>query len=109
MNKQGILLATLLVLVLALPVAASAHRVNIFAYVEGGSIFTESYYPDGAPVVKGQVLVRDSHRQLLVEGTTDPDGLFSFPVPAVDDLTIVIEAGMGHRNRFVLKKSELEE
>lgn len=107
-KSRFICMATLL-LVLALPFAAMAHKVNIFAYVEGNTIFTESYFPDGTPVVEGRVLVRDSHNQGLVEGKTDSDGLFSFPVPAVDDLTIVIEASMGHRNQFVLKKAELEE
>ena len=26
---------------------ALAHRVNLFAYVDGGKIYTESYFPDG--------------------------------------------------------------
>ena len=44
----------------------------------------------------------------FLEGVTDKKGLFSFPVPKVDDLTIVIEATMGHKNSFKLKKAEVE-
>ena len=99
----------LLVAFLLLPVAASAHKVNLFAYAEGKTVYTESYYPDGKPVVAGKILVYDSGHNLLLEGATNAEGLFSFPVPKVDDLTIVIEAGMGHRNEFLLKKSELKE
>lgn len=108
---QKILPLTVLLLLasLLLPVAASAHKVNLFAYAEGKTVYTESYYPDGKPVVAGKVLVYDSGRGLLLEGATNAEGLFSFPVPKVDDLTIVIEAGMGHRNEFLLKKSQLKE
>jgi nickel transport protein len=87
---------------------AIAHKVNLFAYVEGGKVYTESYFPDGSPVESGTVLVYDSQNKLLLEGVTDNAGLFSFAVPKADDLTIVIEATMGHRNSFKLKKSEVE-
>jgi nickel transport protein len=53
-------------------------------------------------------LVLDSQGKLLLEGVTDKGGLFNFAVPKVDDLTIVIEATMGHKNSFKLKKSEVE-
>lgn len=87
---------------------AAAHKVNLFAYAEGGNIHTESYFPDGRPVAGGTVRVYDSGDALLLEGTTDPEGLFSFAIPKVDDLTIVIDAAMGHKNSFRLKKAEVE-
>jgi nickel transport protein len=87
---------------------AMAHKVNLFAYVEGGMVYTESYFPDGTPVEGGKVLVYDSQDKLLLEGVTDKAGLFNFAVPKIDDLTIVIEATMGHKNSFKLKKSEVE-
>jgi len=87
---------------------ALAHKVNLFAYAEGGKIYTESYFPDGKPVEGGKVLVYDSKDNLLLEGVTDKEGLFSFDIPKVDDLTIVIDATMGHKNSFKLKKSEVE-
>ena len=87
---------------------ALAHKVNLFAYAEGGKIYTESYFPDGKPVEGGKVLVYDSKDNLLLEGVTDKEGLFNFDIPKVDDLTIVIDATMGHKNSFKLKKSEVE-
>ena len=88
--------------------AALAHKVNLFAYVEGGKVYTECYFSDGRPVKGGKVLVYDSQHNLLLEGVTDKDGLFSFVVPKIDDLTIVLDATMGHKNSFTLKKSEVE-
>ena len=87
---------------------ALAHKVNIFAYVEEGKIYTESYFPDGTPVENGKIRVYDGQGNLLLEGITDKMGLFNFVVPKVADLTIVIEASMGHRNSFKLKKAEVE-
>jgi nickel transport protein len=92
-----------------LAVPAYAHKVNIFAYVEEGKIFTESYFPDGKPVEDGTIEVLDSQGQKLAEFKTDKEGKCSFPIPKKDDLTIAIIASMGHRNTFLLKKSELGE
>ena len=39
---------------------------------------------------------------------TDKAGLFGFAIPKVDDLTIVLDATMGHKNSFKLKKAEVE-
>jgi nickel transport protein len=87
---------------------AMAHKVSLFAYVEGGKVFTESYFPDGRPVEGGKVMVYDSQNKLLLEGVTDKAGLFSFAIPKVDDLNIVLDATMGHKNSFKLKKAEVE-
>lgn len=87
---------------------AMAHKVNVFAYTEGGRVYTESYFPDGSPVEGGKILVYDSQNKLLLEGVTDKSGLYDFAIPKIDDLRIVIEATMGHRNSFKLKKSEVE-
>jgi nickel transport protein len=90
-------------------VSAQAHKVNIFAYVEDGKIYTESYFPDGKPVEGGGIEILDSGNQKVAEGVTDKDGKCVIPVPKKDDLTIVINASMGHKNSYLLKKSELGE
>ena len=101
-------LAGVMVVFLGIAVPAMAHKVNIFAYVEKGVVFTESYFPDGKKVEEGIVEVLDGSGKKLLEGKTDKEGLFSFPLPAKkEDLTIVLNASMGHKNSFVLKKSEM--
>ncbi len=101
-------LFAVLFVVLSFSATAVAHKVNLFAYAEGGTIFTESYFPDGRAVEGGKVLVYDSKDTLLLEGVTDTEGLFNFDIPKGDDLKIVIDAGMGHKNSFTLKKAEVE-
>jgi nickel transport protein len=100
-------LAGLMVIFLGIAVPALAHKVNIFAYVEKGTVFTESYFPDGKKVEGGRIEVLDTSGKKLVEGKTDKEGLFSFPLPKKEDLTIIIDASMGHKNSFILKKSEM--
>jgi nickel transport protein len=53
-------------------------------------------------------MVYDSQDKLVLEGVTDSDGYFNFDIPKIDDFKIVINATMGHRNSFKLKKAEVE-
>jgi nickel transport protein len=93
---------------LLLQAPASAHKVNVFAYVENGTVHTESYFPDGKKVEGGAIEVFDTAGKRIVEGKTDRQGNFSFPVPAEkDDLRIVLNASMGHKASFLMKKSEM--
>lgn len=86
-----------------------AHKVNIFAYVENGKIQVESYFPDGQPVEGGAIEVLDSQGQKVADGVTDKEGKCVMPVPKKDDLTVVINASMGHKNTYKIKKTELGE
>ena len=102
------IIVSILALVFLSAGPALAHKVNIFAYVENGVVFTESYFPDGRKVEEGVVEVFDKTGKKVVEGKTDQEGRFSFPLPAAkDDLNIVLNASMGHKNSFLLKKAEM--
>jgi nickel transport protein len=105
-SMNYLLVATVVVLLLS--TAALAHKVNLFAYAEGGKIYTESYFSDGRPAEGGKVLVYDSQDKLILEGVTDKAGLFNFDIPKIDDFNIVINATMGHKNSFKLKKADVE-
>lgn len=87
--------------------AAQAHKVNLFAYVEEKTVYTESYFPDGSKVVGGTIEVLDASGKKLVSGTSDVQGHFSFPLPKKEDLTITLDASMGHRASFVLPATEM--
>jgi len=82
--------------------SAFAHKVNIFAYVEGDIVYTESYFPDGKRVKGGRIEVYDSNGVKLLEGVTDEKGLFNFNLPKKDNLKIAINASLGHKNSCIL-------
>ena len=86
---------------------AWAHKVNLFAYVEGDMVYTESYFADGQKVQGGEIEVVDASGAQLLSGKTDDKGLFSFPLAKKQTLTITINSGMGHKNSYVLNRDEM--
>ena len=107
---KRILAKGLLVLLcwLMLTASALAHKVNVFAWAEGDTVFTESKFSGGKVVKGGKIMVLDADGNLLLEGTTDDSGAFSFKAPKIADLTVVLEAGTGHKNTWTVRASELE-
>lgn len=93
---------------------ALAHRVNIFAYVDGRDIVVECAFSRSAKVRQGLVEVFDAATDAkLLEGRTNDDGEFRFPVPAADirnghGLRLHINAGEGHRNTWTIDAAELD-
>ncbi|MBU0567955.1 hypothetical protein KKC52_07890 [bacterium] len=102
---KGVLLFALCSLLFAS--SAFAHKVNIFAYAEGDTVYTESYFPDGRKVEGGTVEVYDSKGNKLLEGATDQEGQFNFKPLRRDNLKIVLIASMGHKNSYGLSADEL--
>lgn len=109
-NKHMRWIATLFltgVLFLMGATTAAAHKVTVFAWVEGDTIHTESKFSGGKLVQGGKIEVLNAQGDRLLEGLTDDSGVFSFKVPAVGDLSVVLTAGMGHRNTWRLSAAEL--
>ena len=88
---------------------AFPHRVSIFAWFEDDTICTESYFQDGTSVINGKIEVFDSAGNSVHKGITDRNGEYSFKIPKFDDLTLVLDAAMGHRATFELKVEEFGE
>lgn len=104
--KPPLLLAILFALC-CLPSVALAHKVNVWAYAEGDTVLTESYFSDGRKCQHCTITVYDGEGNKLLEGKTDTEGSFSFRAPVKTDLLIVLDAGMGHRAEYKLSASDL--
>ncbi len=94
-----------------LPVAlksVSAHRLNVFAWVDGDTIYVESKFSGGKKVNVGKVVVMDPQGVELLSGLTNDQGEFSFKVPGQSDLRIIIMAGQGHQGEWTVRKTELQ-
>ena len=91
---------------------ASAHRVNIFAFVDGDAVQVECGFNRSQKVKQGTVEVFDATTGArLLQGTTDDNGVFRFPVTAElreagHDLNLRIIAGEGHQNQWKLSKED---
>ncbi|GAB1410481.1 hypothetical protein MASR1M90_16350 [Desulfovibrionales bacterium] len=89
-----------------------AHRVNMFAYVDGTDVVVECGYSKSKRVNRGQVDVfAASDGQLLLQATTDEQGELRFPIPehalaTHTDLHLVLKAGEGHQTDWTVKAEE---
>jgi len=107
-NKLYLILIFTFLIIIIMGVSVFAHKVNIFAYVEGDKVYTESYFNDGKKCIDSRIEVFDNQGNKLLEGLTDKEGEFSFEVPSEDgDLKIVLTASMGHRAEYIIRADEL--
>ena len=88
--------------------SVDAHGVNVFAWVEGDTVYVESKFSGGKRVKAGKIIVTDPQGTELVKGTTNKEGEFSFKVPKKTDLKIVLIAGAAHRAEWTVSAAEFE-
>jgi nickel transport protein len=81
---------------------ALAHRVNVFAWAEGDTVYVESKFSGGKKIMGGKIIVTDSSGVEVLTGQTNDQGEFSFKRPQQTELKIILEAGMGHRAQWTL-------
>ncbi|HNQ85571.1 MAG TPA: hypothetical protein PLT33_06695 [Deltaproteobacteria bacterium] len=100
METSRLLMCMLVAIVLSTP--AYAHKVMVFGCVEEGQVHLEGYFADGKKAENTQVEVFAEDGQKLLEGKTDEQGVFSFPMPDVSGIRVVLTASMGHRAECVV-------
>lgn len=92
---------------------AQAHRVHIFAIVEGSEIAANCRFSKAKPAQKSLVQVFNAKdNSLLLEGRTDRQGNFRFPIPKPIlqnpvDLRLELDAGAGHQATWVIEAAEI--
>jgi nickel transport protein len=103
--RRGLLFLLVYSLVGASPV--SAHKLNVFATVEGSAIEGEVYFPDGTPARDAAITVCDPEGQELTRTSTDQQGRFSFEPRFRCHHTLIADAGLGHQARYTVQADEL--
>ena len=93
-------------------VPAMAHRLTIFAWMEGETLISESTFGRGGKLKGGSVELRDAETgKLLLTGVTDAEGVFRCTLPesirtSGHDVLIVALGGEGHRGEWTVKSEE---
>jgi nickel transport protein len=109
-KAHALLLACLAALVWSAP-AAWAHKVSVFAYVQGDAIVVEGFFGGKSKAMDCGVEVFDQQGVKLKEGKTDSNGIFSFPIAdmggASGPIRFVLTAGMGHLADYSLSAADL--
>ncbi len=98
----------ILLVIVGIPDMALAHRVTVFAWVDGNTVVTQSRFSGGKAVQNGDITVYDDQGRQLLTGKTDAAGEFSFKLPAQTGVRIVLNAGMGHGNEWILSADEFQ-
>lgn len=107
-GRLYLILIFLFLIIIVINIPIFAHKVNIFTYVEGNKVYTESYFNDGKKCVSSKIEIFDNQGNKLLEGLTDKEGNFSFEIPQKEgDLKIVLTASMGHRAECIIRADEL--
>jgi nickel transport protein len=91
-----------------IPATAFAHKVSLFAWVEGDTVYTQSSFFGGNKIQNGTIEVFDASGKRLIQGKTNDDGEFSFSAPEKAAMRIVVSAGMGHQAAWNLKAADFE-
>lgn len=90
-----------------------AHKVNVFAFVDGNEIQVECSFSRSQKVKNGKLAITDLETgDMVLEGVTDERGVFRFR-PSADflqighGLNIRLLAGEGHQNDWNVSAEEL--
>ena len=97
-------IVTLWLMLAAVP--AQAHKVMVFAWVEGDTVFTESKFASGRYAKNARLIVYNAAGEKLLEGRSDDRGQWAFKPPAPQTLQIVLQAGSGHRGEWKIAAEE---
>ncbi|SFL73724.1 hypothetical protein [Halanaerobium salsuginis] len=101
------ILLLIVVLSFCFSTAVLAHRVILYAYVEGSNLEIEAGFSDGSPARLAKLEIYDKQDNLLATGETNEAGLAEVAIPARTDLKIILKAGMGHQAEYQINESEI--
>lgn len=100
-----------LALILSVTPAAWAHKVSVYARVEGNRIIVEGYFGSKAKAVDCPVEILNRDGTKIHEGMTNGNGVYSCDAgdlpPVNGDLKVVLQAGMGHQAVYDLAADAL--
>lgn len=89
--------------------SAFAHKVYLFAWIDGDTVYTDSYFSSKKKVHNGTIRVLDKGNELL-QGKTNEKGEFSFKIPdniGNKALKLILESSMGHRAEYLLTGEDI--
>ncbi len=88
---------------------ALAHKVTVFAWVEGDTVLGEGKFNGGKKVQNSEIIVWDLNGKELLRTRTNTKGEFSFPVPAKTAMRIELIAGMGHKAEWTIPLEDIDD
>jgi nickel transport protein len=95
-------------LFVTLPV--DAHKLSVFAWVEGNSVKVEGKLPKARHPKHGIVLVYDGKDRILLKKPIEQNGTAEFPLENWEEgLKIIMDIGEGHESYWILTPYDISE
>ena len=88
---------------------ALAHKVTVFAWVEGDTVLGEGKFSGGKKAQASEIIVWNLNGKELLRTRTNKKGEFSFPVPAKSAMRIELIAGMGHKAEWTIPLEDIDD
>jgi nickel transport protein len=96
--------------VVAFATTAQAHQLNVFAFVQDGTVVVETKFSSGKIPVSGEVRVLNAKSELVLTLPLGADGTVRFPLdPGAADggMTIEVMTGEGHDDYWILTPQDI--
>lgn len=88
---------------------ALAHRLNVFAWIEGETVVVEAKFSNGNRARSGTIQIFDGGDRLLRTLPMGPDGTARFPLAGAEEgLRIEMSTGDGHDDYWILTPADIE-
>lgn len=101
------LLALVLLCGVCCTTPAAAHKLSVFATVQGNSVEGEVYFHDGTPARNVAVTIFDPGGEVVGKASTDKEGKFTFEARLRYDHKLIADAGLGHQAEYTVEADEL--
>lgn len=94
----------------AFATVAQAHQLNVFAFVEDGTVVVETKFSTGKIPISGEVRVLNAASEVVLTLSLAEDGTVRFPLDAqaaTDGMTIEVTTGEGHEDYWILTPQDI--
>ena len=110
MLKFNYYLPLLILIMIGIPSMGWAHRVVVFAWVEGDHIRVDAGFNAKRPCKNAPTMVLSTQGDVILEGKTNDQGQAAFFLGNIpkEDVIIRVESGPGHAGQWQLSQWELE-
>lgn len=105
---KSMLKKLLIAAVLLSSTSVLAHKLIVSAYVEENSIEGQAYLNNGSTPKNTIVKIINSSDKVVAEIKSNEEGVFKLKNASPDTYIIHVDAGEGHKAKFILNKSEFE-
>jgi nickel transport protein len=85
-----------LVVALATPGFVAAHGIGVEVKLQGNTVRVEAFFDDDTAASEAKVKVTALDGPFALQGVTDKEGHWSFPIPAPGKYRVAVDAGSGH-------------